>query len=184
MYYYGAMGRAKEKRKRGAQPGNRNARRHGFYAAGLTEMEVGRVWDAIANDGLAPELAVLRVKLDAALGRGPASTRLRRDAARLLTRFYATRCGLDEEGTAAFRRFLRVLLGNVRGDGTNPACSTENCRKMTKRTEAEKPVSALLPASAGCVEKGPFSRNESASERVAVPGGAYPPEVCGKATSV
>ena len=103
----------KPKRKRGGQPGNRNARTHGFYAAGLTDDEIGRLWEAMRNDGLPPEAAVLRIKLDTALERDPANRRVRRDAARLMARLYSARCGLDGEDGAVLGLLVRALLENA-----------------------------------------------------------------------
>ena len=103
----------KPKRKRGGQPGNRNARTHGFYAAGLTDDEIGRLWEPMRNDGLPPEAAVLRVKLDTALERDPANRRVRRDAARLMARLYSARCGLDGEDGAVLGLLVCALVENA-----------------------------------------------------------------------
>ena len=50
------------KRKRGAQSGNRNARKHGFYARVLTPEEQEALDQAAVLRGLVSEIALLRVK--------------------------------------------------------------------------------------------------------------------------
>ena len=50
-------------RRRGGQPGNRNARTHGFYSSALTPEEQEALQKAIEIKGLQPEIALLRVKL-------------------------------------------------------------------------------------------------------------------------
>lgn len=48
------------KRKRGAQPGNTNALRHGFYSGRFNSLEVSDL-DTVLSDGLVDEIALLRV---------------------------------------------------------------------------------------------------------------------------
>ncbi len=50
----------KGKRRRGAPAGNQNALKHGFYAKGMTTLEVEDL-DACMAEGLADEIAMLRV---------------------------------------------------------------------------------------------------------------------------
>lgn len=47
-------------RKRGAQPGNANALKHGFYARGILNAEANEL-AAIKDDGLSNEIDMLRV---------------------------------------------------------------------------------------------------------------------------
>ncbi|MDE2802911.1 MAG: hypothetical protein OXK21_08520, partial [Chloroflexota bacterium] len=56
-----------ERRKSGGQPGNQNARKHGFYAKFLTPEEQQDLQEAMELRGPAPEVAVLRVRLRALL---------------------------------------------------------------------------------------------------------------------
>jgi hypothetical protein len=48
------------RRKRGGQPGNQNALKHGFYSAGFKEREL-RALDAGSPEGLAHEIELVRV---------------------------------------------------------------------------------------------------------------------------
>ncbi len=56
-----------ERRNSGGQPGNQNARKHGFYAKYLTPEEQQDLQEAMEIRGLAPEVGVLRVRLRALL---------------------------------------------------------------------------------------------------------------------
>ena len=53
------------RRKRGAPPGNQNARKHGFYAKFLTPEEQDALVKARQADFLVEEIAMLRVKISA-----------------------------------------------------------------------------------------------------------------------
>ena len=55
------------KRKRGAQPGNQNARKHGFYSKHLSPEQLQDFDDALFISSLDQEIALLRVKLNALL---------------------------------------------------------------------------------------------------------------------
>jgi hypothetical protein len=147
---------------RGAQPRNRNARKHGFYAARLAESELAGIWDAVVNDGIAPPVAVLRLKLDAALREAPGNQRVREDAARLLERLYGA--DLDAGAAAAFRDFVTGLLYLTDAHETNRVQTAGNGDSLTKRIEAENWSLVPAPASKAASGKTPFSRNESCAE--------------------
>ncbi len=59
------------KRKRGGQPGNHNARTHGFYAAVLTPEQEEEARRITSEEGLDPELANMRVRLHAVILSNP-----------------------------------------------------------------------------------------------------------------
>ncbi len=52
-------------RKSGGQPGNQNARKHGFYSRRLSPREQADLEEATGMDLLDEEMAVLRVKIGA-----------------------------------------------------------------------------------------------------------------------
>ena len=56
-----------EKRKRGAQPGNQNARKHGFYSKHFTPDQIEQIGNAHDLKDLGPEINLLRVKLNTLL---------------------------------------------------------------------------------------------------------------------
>jgi hypothetical protein len=63
--------RARVKRKPGAQPGNQNARKHGFYSKSLTPEQQKVLSGAARIKGLNREVAVLRVKIASILKNDP-----------------------------------------------------------------------------------------------------------------
>ena len=81
-----SMGGGSSLRKRGGQPGNENARKHGFYSSALTPEEQETLRVAIDLKGLNAEIAVLRVKLMELISNPDTSHELLLLAARTLTR--------------------------------------------------------------------------------------------------
>ena len=57
----------KPKRKRGAQPGNQNARKHGFYSKHFTPDQTNQLEASDDLKDLGPEINLLRVKLNTIL---------------------------------------------------------------------------------------------------------------------
>jgi hypothetical protein len=55
------------KRRRGGQKGNRNACKHGFYSGTLSPAETSQLWSITNLEGVDPEIALIRVKLQSAL---------------------------------------------------------------------------------------------------------------------
>ena len=64
------------KRIRGGQPGNQNARKHGFYSKALGEAQKLEFRQAARVKGLDAEIALLRVKIKALLSQDPQNIRL------------------------------------------------------------------------------------------------------------
>ncbi len=116
------------------------------------------MWKAIRVDGVAPEVAVLRVRL-AALRCEPGNLRLRQDAARVVARVHGA--GLDDGHYVLFKRFIRLLVEalpvdetnrdrnqetGVKIDETNRACTAAVTEQLTERIEAEDLLGSLLAA--------------------------------------
>ena len=74
------------KRSRGAQPGNQNARKHGYYSGVLTPEQENDLQDAALIDDLDHEIAVLRVKIASIMKNNPYNYPLLLQALSLLTR--------------------------------------------------------------------------------------------------
>ena len=55
------------KRKRGGQPGNQNARKHGYYSRHFTPEQMQQLEEIDYHKGLDPEIALLRVRLNTLL---------------------------------------------------------------------------------------------------------------------
>ena len=100
LCYYRLM-----RKKRGGQPGNKNAIKHGFYSPSLSPEEISSVWHLVNVKSMDPELAVIRLKLVAALARDPGNHRLIEDAAKVLTRRHAGSADAFDR-----REFRKVVL--------------------------------------------------------------------------
>jgi len=74
------------KRKRGAQSGNLNARKHGFYARVLTPEEQEALDQAAVLRGLQSEIALMRVKFMALASQPDTPTELLVKMARAIAR--------------------------------------------------------------------------------------------------
>jgi len=97
------------KRKRGGQKGNRNARRHGFYSATLSPAETRQLWNITNLEGVDPEIAFVRVKLQSSLQHDPGNLRVIREASRLLVKWYSANYRLDP----ADRNYLKSVVENL-----------------------------------------------------------------------
>ena len=77
----------RHKRPRGGQPGNQNARKHGFYAKQLSPQESCEYWNIINTTGISPESAVLRLKMQSVFRNAPANYPVLRDISKLLVKY-------------------------------------------------------------------------------------------------
>jgi hypothetical protein len=96
-------------RKRGGQKGNRNARRHGFYSGTLSPAETSQLWNITNLEGVDPEIAFIRVKLQSSLQHDPGNLRVIREASRLLVKLYSANYRLDP----ADRSYLKTVVENL-----------------------------------------------------------------------
>ena len=97
------------KRKRGGQKGNRNARKHGFYSGALSPAEISQLWNIANLEGVDPEIALIRVKLQSSLQQDPGNRRVIREASRLLVKWYSEDYGLD----TADRGYLKAVVQDL-----------------------------------------------------------------------
>ena len=77
-------------RPRGAQPGNQNARKHGFYSAAFTAQDKVNLNQASQIDGLDEEIALIRARLRSVVKNDPDNIRLISEAASTLARLMRT----------------------------------------------------------------------------------------------
>jgi hypothetical protein len=96
------------KRKRGGQNGNRNACKHGFYSGILSPAQTRELRTITSQEGVDPELALIRVKLQSSLERDPGNRRVVREASRLLVKWYSENYGLD----SVERNYLKAVVDN------------------------------------------------------------------------
>jgi uncharacterized protein YjcR len=104
------VNRTQTKRKRGGQKGNRNARKHGFYSAALSPAETQEVWNITNLEGVDPEIAFIRVKLQSSLQYDPGNRRVIREASRLLVKRYSANYGLDRTDRNSLKTVVEGLL--------------------------------------------------------------------------
>ncbi|MDH4366829.1 MAG: hypothetical protein OEV57_01645 [Dehalococcoidia bacterium] len=97
------------KRKRGSQKGNWNARKHGFYSGTLSPAETSQLWNITNLEGVDPEIAFIRVKLQSSLRYDPGNRRIMREASRLLVKWYSANYRLDPTD----RSYLKTVVENI-----------------------------------------------------------------------
>jgi hypothetical protein len=100
-------------RQRGGQPGNQNARKHGFYSANLSPADLHGCLSALNNGGDL-ELTVLRLKLVFILEHAPGNQRLMRELTALLYKWFRSRYTLDRENKDTVRQFIRSFKDSVK----------------------------------------------------------------------
>jgi uncharacterized protein YjcR len=100
----------KMKRKRGGQKGNQNARKHGFYSSTLSSQEICEFWNIINRERIAPEIAVLRIKLRSLLQHDPDNRRALCEASKLLSKWYSAKHHLDRANTYLSKVIITHIL--------------------------------------------------------------------------
>jgi len=98
------------KRHRGGQPGNQNARKHGFYTAGMSPLEASEFYNMINLGGVDREIAILRIKMNTALHSPLRNPRVFADARRLLVRWCRSRYRLESHEIPELKKIIRILL--------------------------------------------------------------------------
>jgi hypothetical protein len=116
------------KRKRGGQPGNQNARKHGFYSDYFDPRQLRKFRKIIKQEGVSPQVAAIRIKLNSVLGSGTVNRRLLREARHLLVKYYVSEGNLSKEDRTEIRRFVRAIFKNA---GTNQP-QTKLIKEMNK----------------------------------------------------
>jgi hypothetical protein len=136
------------KRKRGAQPGNQNARKHGFYSVNMSLQEINEFWQALNLESADPEIAALRVKLSSALRSAPDNPRVLAEASRLLAKWYRSKYCLVGQDNTEFKKLVRLFVSQINNkiSGTNRSYPPEIPVKITERIEAETPFDFLISA--------------------------------------
>ena len=103
----------REKREKGGQPGNQNARKHGFYSKVLDEAEQFDFELASGVNGIDDEIALLRVKIKSILGDDPKNLRLLLEATNALERLVRTRYRITKEQRKGFKEAIGNVLRDV-----------------------------------------------------------------------
>jgi hypothetical protein len=98
------------RRKRGGQKGNGNARKHGFYSAALSPAQTSQLWNIVNLEGVDPEVALIRVKLQSSLQHDPGNRRVIKEASRLIVKWYSESYGLDATTGSYLKSVVQDLL--------------------------------------------------------------------------
>ncbi len=100
-------------RKRGGQPDNQNARKHGFYSKVLDE--AGRLDFELATDvnGIDDEIALLRVKIKSLLEHDPENIKLIMQATNTLAGLVKTSYNISKEDKKGLKEAIANVLRDV-----------------------------------------------------------------------
>jgi len=99
--------------KRGAPPGNQNARKHGFYSRALTEAEKLEMEEAGYVEGIDEEIALLRIKLRQLVENEPDRIELHLEAANTIARLVRTRYQISKEQKKSLKDAITKVLTEV-----------------------------------------------------------------------
>jgi len=99
--------------KRGAQPGNQNARKHGFYSRALTEAQNLQMDEAGDVQGLDNEIALLRIKLFELAQNHPDRIDLQVQAASAIARLLRTRYQISKDQKNSIKEAIQKVLTEV-----------------------------------------------------------------------
>ena len=113
-------GMKKKKSNRGGQKGNQNARKHGFYASSLTPDETCRFLNILNQEGLDPDVAVLRIKVQGVLQQAPGNRRVLYDASRVIAKRYASKYQFDRSERSYLKAIVNAGLQQVSGLEPDP----------------------------------------------------------------
>jgi uncharacterized protein YjcR len=122
------------KRKRGGQPGNQNARKHGLYSSTLSPAQICQLSNLLNSGGQDPVLVALRLKLMSALKSAPDNRRVFMEVSKILSKWYQSKYAINKKDRAIFKALVRILLNEI----------MQNQIILTERIEAEN--SEQIPA--------------------------------------
>lgn len=131
------------KRKPGGQPGNQNARKHGFYSQAITPELEALMLPAKELEGIDLELALARAKALSIGAHTPQNYAVLFDALAIVGRLNAVKERLGRHTSRRFSRALKIVLDDLASLGSKP-----NRRKSRKNGEV---VSPPFPENDSCV---------------------------------
>jgi len=102
-----------KRKKKGGQPGNQNARRHGFYSQVLDEAEQLELEVAHGISGIDEEIALLRVKIRSLVENDPDNIRLIMEASNTLARLLRTKYSLDKHQGKGVKEAIANVLKDI-----------------------------------------------------------------------
>ena len=101
------------KRKKGGQPGNRNAMKHGFYSRVLSQADILALQQADSVEGLDTEISILRLKLSQLLERDPDNLHLMLQASSTLSKLLRVKCQLNPQQTKGLKQAIANVFREV-----------------------------------------------------------------------
>jgi len=104
-------------RSRGGQPGNQNARKHGFYARKLTGVEKYALRHASEIEGIDQEIALMRVKIQSSISNSSDNLKTITMATETLGRLLRTKLRLSpkEDQKKAMEQVVRNAMTSIAG---------------------------------------------------------------------
>jgi len=141
------------KRKRGGQPGNHNARVHGCYSRALSPAEISEFWQIASQGNAAPELVVLRLKLQYLIRHEPGNRRAFDTIGRLIIKWYRAQYRLSPRDARQLKKVVRETIRRAfaQASAGTPALPFTDNIAATNRAPA--PIDAS--------QNNPFLPNES-----------------------
>ena len=100
----------KPKRKPGGQPGNTNARKHGFYSYSLTPDEHEQFKFLTEVRQIDPEIAVFHIKYRAIFENGGLNAQAVDAAAKYLTGYYRTKFRFNKSEAGTIKNLVKKIL--------------------------------------------------------------------------
>jgi hypothetical protein len=97
-------------KRKGGQPGNQNARKHGFYSKVLALEEKRELKYAEGLDGLDQEIAIIRIKFRSLLAQDGQNVRLINQTAETLAKLYHIRYSLSKNDSTKLKEAVNSVL--------------------------------------------------------------------------
>ena len=101
------------KRRRGGQPGNRNALKHGFYSRYLSHEEILSLQEAESLQGLDSEIPILRLKFGQLLDRDPDNLNLMLHASTALGRLLRLKNQLNPQQVKGLEQAVGDVMREI-----------------------------------------------------------------------
>ena len=110
------------KRKRGAQPGNQNARTHGFYSRFLDPVTSQNIQEVVKLNDIDEEIALLRQKIMSVLSHDPKNLAVICQASQAVNTLIRTRHLLKQYDSRKRRKTVKYILRHAANRlGSSPA---------------------------------------------------------------
>jgi len=101
---------SRHKRPRGGQPGNQNARKHGFYSRKMTPEDIEKFRAAVNQNNKDPALSALSLKVQTAIINAPGNYRVLREGVSLLVKYLNSKYEFGPVGNAFVKRTFRNVF--------------------------------------------------------------------------